>query len=123
MLLLAVILAGILVGCSLLAPAKFDPVETVSYIELWQWGERLREGCGDRNREIHALSGMKVSAERLALLTRYGPDADSRAVFAEVEKVLVEVRAGGSRLYCEEAAQNVRAAAERALRAVGRRPR
>lgn len=118
------LLAAALSGCALFSgPAKFDPIETVSYIELWQWGARLGEGCGDRVREAGALAGMKVSVERLALLTRYGPDEDSRAVFAAVDKVVADVRAGGSRMFCEEAATNVREAAERALEAIGRRPR
>ena len=121
---LQLLLAVALSGCALFSgPAKFDPIETVSYIELWQWGARLGEGCGDRVREHAALSGMKVAVERLALLTRHGPDEDSRAVFAAAERVVADVRAGGSRMFCEEAALNVREAAERALKAVGRRPR
>lgn len=111
-------------GCSLLkGPTRYDPVEVVSYVELWQWGQRLHEGCGNREMEHHALAEILITAERLTMLTKYGPDDDSRAVFAGVQKVIAEVRAGGSKMFCAEAATNVKAAAERALRAVGARPR
>lgn len=120
--LLALLLAAGLSACAL-GPAKYDPTEVASYIEVWQWGQRLREGCGDKEREQHAVAGIILSMERLALLTKYGPDDDSRSIFAATAKVVTQVTAGGSRMFCEEAAANAKAAAERALQAIGRRPR
>lgn len=119
----ALVAAALIAAACTFGPAKYDPIETVSYIEVWQWSERLRETCGSAPGEARAIMGLQLTMERLSLVTKYGPDDDSRAIFAEVKKVVDEVRAGGSRFFCEEASTNIQAAAERALRAVGRRPR
>ena len=115
--------ALLLSGCALLAPAKYDPLEFVSYAEIWQWAQRLEESCGDTRGEFRAVFGMRLALERLVLAARFGPDEGSRKLAVGMAGVVEAVRAGGSSAYCGEAAQNVRAAAERSMQAVGGRAR
>ena len=119
----ALLLLLLLGGCAYLSPAKFDTIETASYIEVWQWGSRYDEACGDRPREHYALTGLAVTMERLSLLVTYGPDEDSKKIFSATLKVVREASTGASYEFCKETASNIKKAAEHALRAVGRRPR
>lgn len=119
----AALLVLLLAGCSLLTPAKHDVIETTSYIEVWQWAARYGENCGDRRQEGVALGGIAITMERLSLLVAYGPDEDSRAIYRQVLAVVGETRSGASASFCEESSRNMKTAVERALKAVGRRPR
>ena len=44
--------AVFLTGCQFLAPDRYDGAEFGVYAEVWQWGQRLGEICGDRDAEL-----------------------------------------------------------------------
>mgnify|MGYP001564776738 CR=1 FL=1 len=120
---LSVMAAAMLAGCSLFKPDKYDGAEFVVYAEAWQWGQRLDDSCGRPAAEASAHTGLYLIAERARLFGLYGLYADSKAYAEGLGKVVNEFKPGGSLTYCRATAENIRTAAETAMRQIGRRDR